>query len=354
MSKIKVVIMAGGVGERFWPKSRKSKPKQFLALAGESSMLQATVERLMPLVKISDIYIATGEVYKELVSEQLPELPVENIIIEPCGRNTAACIGLAAVHIQKSSPDSVMIVLPSDHVILNEQLFIETLRLATEVSMSGEKIVTLGITPTQPEVGYGYIKYIKDENSNIYEVDMFVEKPDRKTAEEYLQDGSYLWNSGMFIWKTSTILNNIKKLMPDHFKLLSEIGSVIGEPNYTEFLDEKYPLMDKISVDYGILEHADDIYVIPGNFGWDDVGSWNSIERLNRLDENRNVLKGDVKTIDVVNCTVDSSNRLIALIGLEDLVIVDTEDTLLICHKDKTNQIKEVLTELKKTKDVRL
>lgn len=354
MSNVKIVIMAGGVGERFWPKSRKNRPKQFLTLSGEHSMLQETVNRLAPLASIEDVYIATGAIYKELVLEQLPGIPSENIIIEPCGRNTAPCIGLAAVHISKKFPNSAMIVLPSDHVIGNQPEFINILKSAIEASKKGSNLVTIGIKPTHPEVGYGYIKYHDSNDKKPYAVEKFVEKPNKETAIKYLEDGNYLWNSGMFIWQTETILSNFKMHMADCFDILNEIGNHIGLPDYENILNEKYPEMGSVSVDYGIMEHAENIYVIPGDFGWDDVGSWNSIERLNPTDKNNNMIKGEAKCIDVKNCTIDGTKRLIALVGLEDLVIVDTDDVLLVCHKDKTNNIKEVLSQLKEEKDRRL
>ena len=355
MNRIKVVIMAGGVGERFWPKSRKALPKQFLSLVGENSMLQDTVARLMPLVRIEDIYIATGEIYTDLVKAQLPGLPEKNIIVEPCGKNTAACIGLAAFHIEKENPDAIMVVLPSDHIIHDEQNYREVISEAVRIAELGSNIATIGIVPLHPEVGYGYIKC--NENTTLLSskaVERFVEKPDRATAESYLASGDYLWNSGMFIWSVTSFLNNMSALMPKHYELLKGITQHIGQPDYTSVLKEEYAKLESISVDYGILEHAENIYVLPGQFGWDDVGSWNSIERLNPVDENHNVLKGEVQALLTKNCTVDSNGRLIAMVGVENMVVVDTEDVLLICHKDHTNQIKDVLATLKANQDNRL
>ena len=355
MSKMKIVIMAGGVGERFWPKSRKSLPKQFLNLAGDHTMIQDTVDRLLPIVSIDDIYIVTGEIYKDLIQEQLPSLPVQNIILEPSARNTAACIGLAAVHIQNQCGDSIMVVLPSDHVIKDEENFRDMLIKGSDVASDGPNIVTIGIVPTHPEVGYGYIKIDNDNKTDhVTKVERFVEKPDRMTAEAYLASGHYLWNSGMFMWSTSTFLNNMKVLMPNHYNCLKEIGSALNTSSYMDALVSKYSDLEKISVDHGILEHADNIYVMPGDFGWDDVGSWNSIERLNDVDYDNNVFKGEIKAIGTKNCTVEGNGRLISLVGLEDLIIVDTDDALLIAHKDSTNQIKDIVAELKKSNDYRI
>ena len=353
MRKIKVVIMAGGIGERFWPKSRKSLPKQFLNIVGENTMIEDTVNRLFPLVSLEDIYISTGERYAELVKELLPHLPHENIIVEPFGKNTAACIGLAAIHIEKNTPDAMMVVLPSDHIINNENAFIETLKQAISNASHDNYITTIGIVPTHPETGYGYIKtHSETNNNNCKKVANFVEKPNYRTAKSYLDSGDYLWNSGMFIWSTSTFINNMKTFMPSHYELLKGIGLMIGTPNYYDTLIENYGKLESISVDYGILEKANDIYVIPGDFGWDDVGSWNAVERFNPLDAHKNSIKGNVTTLSTQNCTIDSNTqKLIVTIGLQDLIIVDTEDALLICSKEKTPDIKEALKLLKSEND---
>lgn len=355
MEKIKIVIMAGGVGERFWPKSRKKLPKQFLNLAGKNSMIQDTVNRLLPIVAMEDIYIATGEIYIDLVREHLPQLPISNIITEPCGKNTAACIGLVAKHIEKENPNAIMVVLPADHVIQNEEVFRKTIIEGVEIASENNNIITIGIVPLSPEVGYGYIKASNEINlKNAKKVDRFVEKPNKGKAEMYIKDGNYLWNSGMFIWSVKTFLGNMTKHMPKHNEILSKISAYIGSEEYESVLKENYQLLDSTSVDYGILEHAENIYVLPSEFGWDDVGSWNSIERLNEKDEFGNVQKGEILTLLSQNCTIEANDKLIVAIGLDNLVIVDTNDALLICNKDYTNNIKDVITELKKQNDTRL
>lgn len=349
---ITAVIMAGGKGERFWPKSRTSLPKQFLTLTDNGkSMIQQTVERLESLIKIENIYVVTNELYENLVMEHLPNLPKENIIIEPIAKNTAPCIGLAAVHIAKKNKDSKMIVLPSDHLIKFNDLFIETLKCSLKIVEDENNIATIGITPNYPETGYGYIKFQKSEKYeeiyNVYEVLKFVEKPNLEKAKEYLSTGKYLWNSGMFIWKTSTILNNFEKYLPETYKKLEEIKETIGTEKYFETLKEKFSEIESESIDYGIMEKAENIYVVPGNFGWDDVGSWLSLERINKTNQDGNVIKGNVISIKTKNSIVQGTNKLIATIGVEDLIVVDTEDALLICNKNNTQDVKEVINNLK-------
>jgi len=345
--KTTALIMAGGQGERFWPRSRVKLPKQFLNITdSEKTMIQLTVERIKPIVNIEDIYIITNERYKDLVKEQLAELPEENIICEPVGRNTAPCIGLGSMYISKKYEDSVMFVLPSDHLIKNVDEFLNILNIAKNKAMEDENLVTIGITPNYPETGYGYIKYINSEN-NIFPVDKFVEKPNLEKAKEYLQDGNYLWNSGMFIWKTSTILKNIEKYLPDTYEKLLKIKEVIGTAKENDILKEEFCKIEKESIDYGIMEKASQIYTIPGSFGWDDVGSWVCLERTNQKDENNNVKIGNVITVNTENTIVYGNKRLIATLNVKDLVIVDTDDALLITDRNSTNSIKEVLNKIR-------
>lgn len=256
------LIMAGGRGERFWPKSRKSLPKQFLSLTKDGkTMIQLTVERILPLVAIEDIYIATNESYRDLVQTQLPSLPVENIICEPVGRNTAPCIGLGAMHILKKYDDALMLVLPSDHLIKQKTLFVQSLRNACQVADENGNLVTIGITPDYPETGYGYIRF--DEETSLgqaYRADKFVEKPDLDTAKMYFESGQYLWNSGMFVWKVSSILEKMQQHMPETYAGLRRIQQAFGTEQEQSVLQEEFTKMRSMSIDYGILEHADDIY----------------------------------------------------------------------------------------------
>ena len=343
------LIMAGGRGERFWPKSRKTLPKQFLSLTDDGkTMLQLTVERILPLVKMEDIYIATNRDYKGLVLSQLPELPEENILCEPVGKNTAPCIGLGAVHMAKKYGDAIMLVLPSDHLIKYNSIFLNTLESACAVAAENHNLVTLGITPDEPETGYGYIKFQPDKMLGAaYAVDRFVEKPDLATAKSYLASEQYLWNSGMFVWKISTILHNLEKHLPDIYAGLCRIGESIGRADEQEVLEKEFLAFKSESIDYGVMEKARDIYILTGSFGWDDVGSWLAVGRIKKSNEFGNVIDGNVVSVDTENCIIQGENKLIATVGLSDMIIVDTKDALLICEKQRAGEIKKVLENLR-------
>ncbi len=345
--KITAVIMAGGKGERFWPKSRTSRPKQFLSLTADGeTMIQKTVKRLLPIIDAEDIFISTNEMYRSLAEEQLPQIPKENILCEPAPRNTAPCIAFSAAVIGRKYEDAIMMVLPSDHLIGIEDIYIDTLKKAAAAAEKGENLVTVGITPTYPETGYGYINFGKAAG-DTYEVERFVEKPDLATAEKYLASGKYLWNSGMFIWKISTIMENMKKLMPEVYSGAVKIGEAFGTPEFNEVLEREFTAMPAESVDYGIMEKADNIYTIPGSFGWDDVGSWLAVERINDTDENNNYTEGDVCFADMKNTTVCGGKRLVAVVGAEDLIIVDTDDAVLVCSKNSTQDVKKIIAALR-------
>lgn len=343
------LIMAGGRGERFWPKSRRSSPKQFLSLTDDGkTMIQLTVERILPLVAMEDIFIATNSDYKGLVMEQLPGIPEENILCEPVGRNTAPCIGLGAVHIAKKYGDAVMIVLPSDHLIKYTSIFLGTLRDACDVAERNTNLVTIGITPDEPETGYGYIKFDPSRTlGRALAVERFVEKPDLETAKKYLASEQYLWNSGMFIWKASSILENIGRFLPELSEGLTRIGGALGTDAQDEVVRREFEGFPSISVDYGIMEKADNIYILSGSFGWDDVGSWLAIRRHNTTNEFGNVQSGNIITIDTNDCIIQGGDKLIAAVGLENTIIVDAQDAILICEDSHAGDIKKVLEYLK-------
>lgn len=345
--KITAVIMAGGRGERFWPKSRNSRPKQFLSLTSDGeTMIQKTVNRLRPLVEPEDIFIVTNAAYKDLVKDQLPDVPECNILSEPCARNTAPCIAFAAAVINRKYDDAVMLVLPSDHLIGYEDIYINTLRKAVAVAEQGKNLVTVGITPTYPETGYGYINF-GAETGDAYAVERFVEKPDRPTAKKYLASGKYLWNSGMFVWKVSSIMYNLEKLMPDIYEGAVRIGEAFGSPDFSEVLVKEFTAFRSESVDFGIMEKAEDIFTIPGSFGWDDVGSWLAVERINETDDDKNYIEGDVISVGSERTTICGGKRLIAAIGVEDMIIVDTDDAVLVCSKNSTQDVKKVIAQLR-------
>ena len=343
------LIMAGGRGERFWPRSRQSLPKQFLSLTDDKkTMLQLTVERILPLVAMEDIFIVTNRGYRELVRAQLPELPEGNILCEPVGKNTAPCIGLGAVHIAKKYGDAVMMVLPSDHLIKYTSLFLNTLTDACEVAEQGGNLVTLGIAPDCPETGYGYIKFQPEQTlGRAFAVEKFVEKPDLETAKAYLASEQYLWNSGMFIWKTSTILDNLQAHLPETYAGLCKIREAIGTPMEEQVLEREFQGVRAESIDYGVMEKARDIYILSGAFGWDDVGSWLAVSRIKRSNELGNVVEGNVVTVDTRDTIIQGGGKLIAAVGLEDMIVVDSEDALLICEKAHAGDIKKVLENLK-------
>lgn len=345
--KITAVIMAGGRGERFWPKSRNDRPKQFLSLTSDGeTMIRKTVKRLSPIVEAEDIFIVTNAAYTELVKEQLPDIPAENILAEPCARNTAPCIAFAAAVIGRKYDDAIMLVLPSDHLIGYENIYIKTLKKAVSVAENGKNLVTIGITPTYPETGYGYINFGK-ECGDAYEVEKFVEKPDLPTAKKYHSSGKYLWNSGMFVWKISSIMADMKEFMPGIYEGALRIGESFGSDDFEEILVKEFTAFTSESIDFGIMEKASDIYTIPGSFGWDDVGSWLAVERINETDDNKNFTDGDVITIDAKRTTICGGKRLIAAVGTSDIIIVDTDDVLLVCSKNNTQDVKKVISQLK-------
>ena len=343
------LIMAGGRGERFWPRSRRSLPKQFLSLTDDGkTMIQLTVERILPLVAMEDIYISTNRDYKALVQEQLPLIPEENILCEPVGKNTAPCIGLGAVHMAEKYGDAVMMVLPSDHLIKYNSIFVNTLEDACGVAEAAENLVTIGITPDCPETGYGYIKFAPDQTlGRAFAVEKFVEKPDLETTKEYLASEQYLWNSGMFIWKVSTILKNLEQYLPDTYSGLCKIRAAIGTPEQEETLEREFHAFMSESIDYGIMEKARNIYILSGSFGWDDVGSWLAVSRIKKTNEFGNVITGNAVTVNTKNSIIEGAGKLIATVGLSDIIIVDTPDALLVCDKESAGGIKKVLENLK-------
>jgi len=352
LHKISIVIMAGGRGERFWPRSRVGRPKQFADLTGKGSMLYLTYNRALKLVPPERIFVVTGAEYREVTKECLPELLQENIIIEPEGRNTAPCIGLAAVTLEQRLPGAIMVVLPADHLIKDEDEFAGTIRLAAELTDETGGLVTVGIRPDRPETGYGYLRLGKPivtaNGKTVYRVDSFVEKPDPVRARLYLEDGGYLWNAGIFVWQASAVLEEFSNHLPGIYAGLQQICRYLGTEKYEEVLQRIYPCLDKISIDYGIMEKADRVYTVPGEFHWDDVGTWMSLERVFGTDNNGNMFRGRVVSLNTENSIIDSGGRMVALIGVKDLVIVETDDVTFVCHKNETDRVRELLAELRR------
>ena len=341
------VIMAGGGGTRFWPLSRKQTPKQLLNLSGKDVMVNETFSRLARVAEDKNIFVVTNKSQADkLIKVSDGRLLPENVLREPAARNTAACIGYAAVKIAKTYKDGVMVITPSDAYIRDEEKFAEILKTAAKAAETSDDLITVGITPTFPATGYGYIRYRK-ANGEIKDVEQFVEKPDLKTAEAYVASGNYVWNSGMFVWKASAILKKFKELLPDIYEDLQKIYAAVGTEKEREVIEEVYPSIKSISVDYGIMERAGNIKVIPAEFGWNDVGSWDMLNVLHKSDNDGNVKVGDALTIDVKDSTVYSSGRLIAVVGVDNLVVVETPDAVLVCPKDRAQDVKKIVDALK-------
>ncbi|MEG1924503.1 MAG: mannose-1-phosphate guanylyltransferase [Ruthenibacterium sp.] len=349
--KYTAVIMAGGKGERFWPKSRANLPKQFLSLTGDGkTMIQLTVERLLNVVAMEDIFVVTNKNYRDIVQQQLPLLPADNILCEPMAKNTAPCAAYAAAVIGAKYGDAVMCIVPSDHIIKNQHLFADNLKLAARIAEKDNHLVTIGITPTYAETGYGYIKFKQDtgdEMPGAYQVDCFVEKPDIDTARRYLDEGTYLWNSGMFVWKVSSILQNMQTFLPEIYDGAEKIKQALGTASYEQTVYDVFSACPSVSIDYGIMEKAENIYTIPGTFAWDDVGSWLSLERINLVDGKGNFIKGNVVEIGTENSVFMSEHRLIAAVGVQNLIVVETDDVTLVCDKDNTQDVKKIVEKLR-------
>lgn len=347
--------MAGGVGSRFWPMSRKKFPKQFLKLFGDRSMIQQTVDRIRPFVPDERVLIITNEAYIPIIQDQLPDIPRENIFGEPIAKNTAPCVGLAAKIIEDRDPGSVMFVLPSDHLIADEKEYQNVMMSAAEAANSNKSLVTIGITPSHAETGYGYIQFDESDASEFdghsaHSVKQFTEKPDKETAEKFLESGDYLWNSGMFIWRTDVIIDQMNKHLPavsDHFDVIDEKAAKTEDDRYQQ-LYTFYDRCESISVDYGVMERADQVHVVPGDFGWNDVGSWLAVYELNEKDEDGNVIKTEFSSlVDTKNSYIRSdSGKIIALVGVEDLAVIETEDAILVCNLNESQGVKEVLNQL--------
>jgi mannose-1-phosphate guanylyltransferase len=346
--EIKVVIIAGGRGTRFWPVSRKSKPKQVLDFFGGMPLIKSTILRVLPLVTTDNIYISTSCDLQPLLMEVAHE--ASKYITEPCQKDTAAAIGLSAVKLMKenNNKDCIMIVMPSDHYIENQDRFLDSVKTGLEFAKQ-DKLVTIGIKPSNPATEYGYIcpgQILKSEGIRVWKVEEFCEKPDTETAKQFVEKG-YLWNAGLFIWKCSAILHEIQKSMPSLYEGLMRIKDAVGTDKEYKITEEVFSRLEKISVDFGIMEKAENTAVVEGVFDWDDVGSWLSVERHIPKDENNNAVKARHESIDSRNNIIlGDGHRLITTIGIEDLVIVDTKDALLIVRKDKAQLVKKLVEKL--------
>jgi len=340
------VIMAGGIGTRFWPASRKEHPKQFLDVFGDGTLIQNTVARLQGLVPPERCLVVTHERYVEKTKKQLPAVPEENILAEPISRNTAPCIAYAATTLAKRDPDATMAVLPADHVIGNVAQFHDTLDVAFDAARQRNALVTIGIEPTYPATGYGYIQYDgagEDQDElRAYPVRTFAEKPDQSTAERFIDAGDFLWNSGMFIWQADTILDQVERHLPDAYEAFAPVREAESEVD-TETLTQAFQNSPRISIDYGVMEQADTVYVVPGTFDWNDVGDWRAVYDLSDKDEHGNVIEGNVIVQDSSRCLVQTEDRLVVLVGIHDKVVVDSGDAVLVCDRENAQQVKQVV-----------
>ncbi|MGL5647458.1 MAG: mannose-1-phosphate guanylyltransferase [Clostridium sp.] len=341
------LILAGGKGSRLYPLSRMNRPKQFLDVINEKSFLVNTVERIAPLIEKENIYIVTNKDYEDQIRDELKDISKENIITEPMNKETATCIGLSAVKLLKKDQDAVMIVLPSDHYIKDEQEYVNTLAQAIELANRRKAIVTLGIEPTRPEIGYGYIEMGEQVSGDIatYKVARFTEKPNLDVAKEFVYTGNYLWNSGMFIFRADIILREIEKYLPNVYKSLMEIYRHIGEDDEEEVIMREYESINGISIDFGVMQRTRKAYVIQCDFYWDDIGSFTALSRFLDRKESNSISK-NAYLDDCENCAVFGGKNLIIGLGVKDLVIVDAGDVLLVMDKKRDQEIKHLLTKL--------
>lgn len=343
---IYAIIMSGGLGSRFWPKSRKNLPKQFLKTVGDKTMIECTVDRISNIIPKERICVVTNKNYVPII-QNLLNIKYENIYKEPLNKETASCIGLAAVKLLKKDFEAVMVVLPSDHVILGQENFETTLKMGIEAAKDRDYLVTMGIKPTRAESGYGYVEMGEEIEAGMYRVKRFVEKPNVDVAKSFLEKGSYLWNSGMFIWRADRLLREIKKYIPDLYKSLMRIYEYIGTELEEAVIEEEYSKIDGISIDFGVMQRTHRAVVLETNFVWDDIGSFTALERFINKDEGNNVISGcETSVIDVENCMIIGDKRLIAGIGLKDILIVDTEDVLFVCNKERCQEIKELVKKI--------
>jgi mannose-1-phosphate guanylyltransferase len=348
--------MAGGGGTRFWPMSREEKPKQFLDILGTGkTLLQQTYERFNQFIPEENILIVTNKKYRKLTKKQLPDINDQQILAEPMRKNTAPCIAYAAHKIADADPQANMIVAPSDHLITNEKAFEESMKLGLKTAQEKKALLTLGIRPTHPDTGYGYIQYVDPDRSSdqkSFKVKTFTEKPTKEIAQKFIKSGDFLWNSGIFIWNVATILTSFKEHLPDIHDVFEDGKDIYNTAEEQSFIDEAYTMCTNISIDYGIMEKADNVYVIPAEFGWSDLGTWSSLyEQLEKDYLGNAVLGKNVMVYDTSNCMVNvPEEKLVILKGLEDYVVVEANDILLVSPKSEEQNIKQILADVKRYK----
>lgn len=341
------LIMAGGVGSRFWPQSTPENPKQFLSLVSEKAMIQMTYDRMKKIVPKEKIFIVTNYNYVDKVKEQIPEIKDINIITEPCSRNTAPCILLSTIYIKNIYKNTNIVCVSSDSHIENENKFMDDISLANEfVTKKQDAIVTIGIKPTRPETNYGYIKY-EHSDDKVLKVLRFVEKPNLELAKKYYEGKEYLWNAGMFIFNAESILKEFKNNVPKEYNLLINLPKHINS-EYYKFLNENYEKCEKISIDYAVMEKSNNVYTIPTEIGWDDIGTWNSVERYIPKDERDNVLKGNIEAINSNNNIVYANNKKVVLLDVENVFCIDSDDVIIVGKKESLNKVHTLKDKLEK------
>ncbi|MDZ7314620.1 MAG: mannose-1-phosphate guanylyltransferase [candidate division KSB1 bacterium] len=347
------VILAGGIGTRFWPKSREDKPKQYLAMISDETLIQNTVARLLGLVPSDRLFVVSTKAQEPLLKEQLPHLQADHFIFEPVGRNTAPAIGLAAVHLRRLDPNAVMLAAPADHLIQRTELFYQAVRAALRViEKEPSATVTFGIPPTYPATGYGYIEAGRMfEEPSVFQAASFREKPDQATAELFLQSGTFYWNSGIFLWRVDRLMQLIEKWMPELYEGLREIDRSIDEGRYDNVCAAVYHRLVGCSIDYGVMEKADCIYMVKGEFLWNDLGSWEEVYRLSPKDDSSNAVFGKPLLKDVRNSYIDVQSRTVSIIGVEDLIVIEQADALLICGMRHSQEVRWVTNELHQQKN---
>lgn len=340
--------MAGGVGVRFWPYSRNSKPKQFLDVLGTGkTLIQSTFERFLPICPPENIFVVTHEEHAAIVKEQLPQLKPDQILTEPMRKNTAACIAYASFKIQQLNEEAVIVVSPSDHLILKEAEFLDVIKKAVDQARADDKLITLGIKPTRPETGYGYIQY-HTEKSFAKKVKTFTEKPELSLAKKFLESGDFVWNAGIFIWSVETIVKAIQLHLPEMAEVFEEIKNKLGTPQEKEAIGAAYPQCKSISIDYGIMEKASNVYVCLGDFSWSDLGSWASIHEISPKDQENNVVRANALTYETRNCIIKGSdNKLIVVQGLNGYLVGEFGNVFIVCEKDKEEQFRRFVSDVK-------
>lgn len=354
--KMVAVILAGGTGPKMWPRSTESKPKQFTHMTGDGTMLQNTYARIAKIFQTDDIYIITNEEYRDLVKDQLQSLPSSNIILEPFARNTAPALSLVHITLEKKyDENTVLCVFPSDHIITNFGEFRESINIAAEFAYKKNSIITLGIKPTRPETQYGYVQIDEEprdlrENFNLgirYCLN-FAEKPDMGTAERFVESGDFFWNSGIMFYKFGVFEEKLAKYLPDHYKAFNTLRNISNIKDFSKELVYIYKQIDSISIDYGILENSKNVFVVKSSFEWTDLETWDELTRIALKDAKGNSIEGDVINIESNNCFVSANEKMIGLVGVDDLIVIDTDESLLICKKNESNKVKEVVDYMKR------